>query len=106
MPIGVLCQIVACFGQIVSYPILEKGGEGGWKRTFQCSVLLVFTVYKCVDINKYAPKNIEKPFVRHFCLLLPKIKQGYNYNQKTESIVCSFLDKLHCYWGYFFDNKR
>ena len=53
---------------------------GDGERVFQCSVLLVFTVYKCADINKYAPKNIEKPFVRHICLLLLKIKQGYNYN--------------------------
>ena len=52
VPIGVLCQIVACFRQIVSCSILEKGGEGGWERAFQCSVLLAFTVYKCTDINK------------------------------------------------------
>jgi len=52
VPIGVLCQIVTCFRQIVNYSIFEKGGERGWKRTFQCSVLLVFTAYKCTDINK------------------------------------------------------
>ena len=84
MPIGVLCQIVACFRQIVSYPILEKGGEGGWKRTFQCSVLLVFTVYKCADINKYAPKNIEKPFVRHICLFHQKIRKDIRLIQYIE----------------------
>ena len=52
MPIGVLCQIVAYIGQFVSCSILEKGGEGGWGRAFQCLVLLVFTAYKCTDINK------------------------------------------------------
>jgi len=52
VPIGILCQIVACCRQIVGCSILEKEGERGWKRTFQCSVLLAFTVYKRTDINK------------------------------------------------------
>ena len=39
-------------------------------------------------------------------MLYSKIKERYNNRQKTESIVCSFLHKLHSYWGYFFDNKR
>ena len=84
MPIGVLCQIVAYCRQIVSCSILEKGGERGWKRPFQCSVLLVFAAYKCTDINKQAPKNIEKPFVRHICLFHPKIRKDISLIQYIE----------------------
>jgi len=35
VPIGVLCQIVVCFGQNVSRVVLEKGGKGGGERAFQ-----------------------------------------------------------------------
>ncbi len=52
VPIGVLCQIVACVRQFGSCLFLKKRGKGGGECAFQCLVLLALTVYKCTDINK------------------------------------------------------
>ena len=73
---------------------------------FYFSSSLSFYRIQAYRYKRVCPNNIVKPFIRYICMLHSKIKDRYNNSQKTESIVYYFLHKLHCYWGYFFDNKR
>ena len=73
---------------------------------FYSSSSLSFCRIQAYRYKRVCSNNIVKPFIRYIRMLYSKIKERYNNSQKTESIVYYFLRKLHCYWGYFFDNKR
>lgn len=73
---------------------------------FYFSSSLSFYRIQAHRYKRVCPNNIVKPFIGYICMLYSKIKERHNNRQKTESIVYYFLHKLHCYWGYFFDNKR
>ena len=62
----------------------------------------------CIVFNSVFALLIRVPYyvIGLFLSLHILIESKYKNRHKIMTIVYYFLRKLHCYWGYFFDNKR